>query len=302
MSPLLTTLGGKLADRWSALLVLPGLLYLAVLAYAAVLGHRRWYDVSGLRDVLDKVAAAPAADSPGAIALAAVGVLVGAYGVDLAARGMGAALERLWLVDDRMTLTRRLTARRMRDWRAADDAFREALVAAGSARLTGDAAAADLAERASRRNAARNRIALAAPTRPFWAGDRLASAEQRVWEAYRLDLASAWPRLWLLVPDGARLELHTARWTLAAAHRLQAWGVLYAALAVLWWPAAFLGAGALALGMYRARGATSALAELVEATVDLHIRALAHELGIDCPGPPDQGTGRTLTRTLRKGT
>lgn len=302
MSPFLDTLGGKLADRWSALLVLPGLLYLAVLAGAAVLGHERWYDAPRLRDVLDDVAGAPVADSPGAVALAAVGGLVAAFGVDLVARALGACLERLWLADGRTPLFRRLTARRLRRWRAADDTFREALVEAGRARLTGDAEATALAERARLRSADRNRLALAMPTRPFWAGDRLAAAEERVWQAYHLDLVAAWPRLWLLVPDGARLELHTARQLLAAAHRVQAWGVLYAALAVLWWPAAAVGAATLAFGVYRARAAVSVLSELVESAVDLHLRALADELGIDCPGPPDHETGRALTQALRKGT
>ncbi|MFH8798711.1 hypothetical protein ACH4F6_03780 [Streptomyces sp. NPDC017936] len=302
MSPFLDTLGGKLADRWNALLVLPGLLYLAVLAGAAVLGHAHGDDLARLRAALDDVAGARAAGSPGAVALAAAGVLAAAYGVDLVVRALGTGVERLWLADGRDPLSRRLTARRLRRWQAADEAFREALVAAGRARLAADPDAASLAERAARLGAGRNRVALAAPARPSWAGDRLAAAERRVWDAYRLDLVSAWPRLWLLVADGARLELHTARQTLAAAHRLQAWGVLYAALAVLWWPAALLGAVPLALGVRRARAAVAVLAELVESTVDLHLRTLAAELGIDCPGPPDHDTGRALTQALRKGT
>ncbi|MEU6918931.1 hypothetical protein [Streptomyces olindensis] len=302
MSAFLGTLGGKLAERWSALLVLPGLLYLAVLAGAIVLGRERWHDVDRLRDVLDELAAAPAGDSPGVIVLTAAAVLAGAFGVDQAARALGAGLEALWLTEGRWPPARHLTARRLRRWRAADDAFREALVAAGRARLTGDAEATALSERAALLNDARNRIALAAPTRPFRAGNRLAAVEQRVWEQYRLDLASAWPRLWLLVEDGARLELHTARQTLAAAHRLQAWGVLYGVLTVIWWPAAVLGAAAVAVGMRRARVATDVLAELVESAVDLRVRTLAADLGLDCTGPADHATGEALTRAMRKGT
>ncbi|GGX16909.1 hypothetical protein [Streptomyces lomondensis] len=302
MSAFLGTLGGKLAERWSALLVLPGLLYLGVLAGAVVLGRERWYDVDRLRDVLDELAAAPAGDSPGVIVLTAAGVLAGAFGVDQVARALGAGIEGLWLAEGRGPVARRLTARRLRLWRAADDAFREALVAAGRARVTGDTDTTALAEHAALLNAERNRIALAAPSRPFWVGNRLAAVEQRVWGQYRLDLASAWPRLWLLVEDGARLELHTARQTLAAAHRLQAWGVLYGVLAVVWWPAVVLGAGAVVVGVRRARVAAAVLAELVESAVDLRIRTLAADLGLDCPGPVDQATGEALTRALRKGT
>lgn len=302
MSAFLGTLSGKLAERWSALLVLPGLFYLAVLAGAVVLRRERWYDVARLRDVLDEVAAAPAADSPGVVVLMAAGALIGAFGVDLVARSLGAAIEGLWLAEGWGPLARRLTARRLRRWRAADDAFREALVSAGRARLSGDMEATALAERAALLNAERNRIALAAPSRPFWVGNRLAAVEQRVWGQYRLDLASAWPRLWLLVEDGARLELHTARQTLAAAHRLQAWGVLYAVLAVIWWPGAVLGAGAFLVGVRRARAAAAVLAELVESAVDLRIRTLAGDLGFECPGPAEHATGENLTRAMRKGT
>jgi hypothetical protein len=44
------------------------------------------------------------------------------------------------------------------------------------------------------------------------------------------------------------------------------------------------------------------LAELIESSVGLHLRALTAELGTDCPGPPDHETGTALTYALRKGT
>ncbi|ARQ67807.1 hypothetical protein [Streptomyces marincola] len=302
MSTFLDTLGGKLAERLGTLLVLPGLLYLAVLASAAVLGQDHWYDIGHLRSFLDDVAGAPSADSPGAVALVAAGMLAGAFGVDLAARALGVGMERLWLAEAKGPLTRRLLARRRARWAMADAAFRTALVAAGRARVAEQRDATALARRATRLNAARNGIALTEPSRPFWAGDRLAALEQRVWDTYRLDLVSAWPRLWLLVADGTRLELQTARWSLAAATRLQAWGVGYAMLATLWWPAAVVGALLFALGTHKGRGAVTVLTELAESTVDLHLRTLATELGIDCPGPPTPEVGEAVTRVLRKGT
>ncbi|MFF1605323.1 hypothetical protein ACFVYV_49650 [Streptomyces mirabilis] len=44
--------------------------------------------------------------------------------------------------------------------------------------------------------------------------------------------------------------------------------------------------------MHRARAAVTVLAELIESSVGLHLRALPAELGIDCPGPPDPRPAR----------
>ncbi|WP_326770755.1 hypothetical protein OG978_44460 (plasmid) [Streptomyces sp. NBC_01591] len=44
MGGLLSELGKKLAERWFSLLVLPGALYLAVLAVAQTLGHTHPFD------------------------------------------------------------------------------------------------------------------------------------------------------------------------------------------------------------------------------------------------------------------
>ncbi|MEV7373368.1 hypothetical protein AB0O51_21170 [Streptomyces sp. NPDC090301] len=55
-------------------------------------------------------------------------------------------------------------------------------------------------------NDARNQIALTRPARPTWMGDRLIAADARGHRTYRIDLVSAWPRLWLLLPDTAHAE------------------------------------------------------------------------------------------------
>ncbi|WP_117213924.1 hypothetical protein [Allorhizocola rhizosphaerae] len=33
------------------------------------------------------------------------------------------------------------------------------------------------------------------------------AVDQRIYRTYRLDLATAWLHLWIIIPDGARLEL-----------------------------------------------------------------------------------------------
>ncbi|MEK8169407.1 hypothetical protein NKH77_05185 [Streptomyces sp. M19] len=62
--------------------------------------------------------------------------------------------------------------------------------------------------------AARDRIALAEPRRPTWMGDRLLAVAVRVRDTYDLDLATAWPRLWLVVPPGAgaNWSRHAPNW------------------------------------------------------------------------------------------
>ncbi|NDZ74248.1 hypothetical protein G3I36_25080, partial [Streptomyces sp. SID10362] len=191
---------------------------------------------------------------------------------------------------------------RSRRWRAADAAFRTALVTAGRARITGADDADRLADVAERRHADRERIASAPPRHPFWTGDRLAAPAQRLWRAQRLDLAAAWPHLWLLASDGTRAELHAARLRLTAAARLCAWGAGYLVLALWWWPAGLAGVVAVASGVRRGRAAAEAFAELTEALADLHVRDLATALGVESAGVDDPGLGERLTRLLRKET
>lgn len=300
MTAFLNALSGKLAERWLALLAIPGLVYLVTLATALTLGQRHWRDTGRLRERLDALAAAPGAHSAGVLAVCAVAVLAGAALTGTGAQAMGALVERVWLTGPRGPVTRWLTERRSREWRAADDTYRTALVAAGRARLSGAADADALVAEAEARYARRNRIGLVAPRHPFWTGDRITTPDRRVWRAYRLGLTAAWPHLWLLAPDSTRAELGTARTALTAAARLTAWGVAYLLLAVWWWPAALVGAATLATGAVRGRTAAASFAELAEALVDLQGADLARALGLECEGRLTPETGEELTRLLSK--
>ncbi|MFF7352440.1 MULTISPECIES: hypothetical protein [Streptomyces] len=300
MSAFLSTLGGRLAERWMALLAVPGLIYLAALAAAGTLGQRHWNDTGRLRARLDALAAAPGAHSPGALAVAALAVLAAAAAVGAAVQAGGTWCEKAWLTDARGPVTRRLTARRLRRWQDADRAYRTALVAAGRATIAGAGDAGPLTESAERHHAARARIALAAPRHPFWAGDRITAPEHRVWHAYRLDLTAAWPHLWLLAPEGTRAELDAARTAFAAAARLHAWAAAYLLLGVCWWPAAVIGLLAAATAAGRGRAAASAFADLAEAVTDLHGKDLALALGIPCDGGLSREVGAEMTRVLGK--
>ncbi|MES5820633.1 hypothetical protein [Streptomyces sp. RG80] len=317
MEAFLGTLGGKLADTWVSLLVLPGLLYVSVAAAGSVLGHRGAFDVSLLTDRLDEVAASPAAHSNGTIVLAAAFVLAASAGAGMLASFLGGAVERLWLGEWPAPLDRAagpLTRRRSRRWTEARDRYHGAVLSR--------AAAADVLEDLDvlddldpdrtpsaetdtvALNEARNRIALAPPRRPTWMGDRLVAVDHRVFDAYRIDLSSAWPRLWLLLPPTPRADLMSARDAIGVAARRAGWGLMYLAVAPWWWPAALAGAITLVGAWRGGREAANTFAELVESTVDLHARRLAAALGVS------NGTGRRLThdagreitRLLRKKT
>ncbi|MEU9220396.1 hypothetical protein AB0D47_28095 [Streptomyces sp. NPDC048376] len=301
-SGFLSALGGRIAERWLAALALPGLLFLSALTTAMVLGHEHWSDLERLRAWLDTMAESPASRSAGTVVLVAAGVLAGAAVAGAAAQSLGTGVELLWCAEPYGPVLRYLADRRSRRWRAADAAFRTALVAAGRARIEGADDADRLADIAERRYADRDRIGATAPRHPFGTGDRLAAPAQRLWRAHRLDLAAAWPHLWLLASDGTRAELQAARVRLTASARLCAWGTGYLVLALWWWPAALAGAVAVTAGVRRGRAAAEAFAELTEALADLHVRDLATALGVEHEGVDDRVLGEHLTRLLRKET
>jgi hypothetical protein len=132
----------------------------------------------------------------------------------------------------------------------------------------------------------RVRIALSEPRSPTWIGDRVMALESRVREVYGLDLPSAWPRLWLVLPGPVRAELRSAARLWYGSARWAAWAVLYAVPALLWWPLAILAAVTLIAAVQTGRRATASLTDLMEAAVDLHGAALAAALGcVDGDGP-----------------
>ncbi|MFI6655262.1 hypothetical protein ACIBL8_07085 [Streptomyces sp. NPDC050523] len=285
MSTFLFALAGRAAERWLVLLVLPGAGYLACVAAAVVLGHSDALDVAELQRSVDRLAAHPGASSAGAILLVAAGVLAAAALAGLCARAAAVVVERAWTARGDRWPARVLVRRRVRRWRQADAACESAETRS------------DLARALERRDA----IALLRPRRPTWIGDRFHAVDQRVYDAYDVDLGSAWPRLWLVVPDAVRAELVTAREAYGAAFGLAGWAALYLVLGAWWWPALPAAAVLAATAWVRGRAATAVLADLVEATVDLHATTLAQELGLTGERPPlTRDMGAAVTATLRK--
>ena len=303
LSSLLTETGRQLALRFTNSLAVPGVLFVATAATAVELAHRHSLDVSRLVGAVLRVTNRfDHRPVPAVLALLAAGLAAGAAGVICGS--VSTMLASLWLLDRPRWLAHRLTRRRVRRWQSANTAYRDAV--ASSARAAGAENNAPPDEPARRRLAElaafRNTIALMAPTRATWAGDRLAAAGLRVWAEYGLDVSFSWPRLWLVLPEFARDRTTEAGRAFAAARVVQGWGVLYLVLGVLWWPSAVAGAFALLLGWRRGRMAVATLADLIEANYDLYAIGLVAAIhGGPSTGSLDRLAGERLNVRLRKG-
>ncbi|GLY94455.1 hypothetical protein [Actinoplanes sp. NBRC 103695] len=286
MIGLLTGIGAKLAERWAATVVLPGLLYVAVLAAAAILGHRDALDAARLVAEVNTLASATLA----------VAAMAAATGAGLLAGALGAGIERCWHLTALSPVPDRLTRRRQARWKQADDRAGENIVVDARTR-TGALSPATLAALARR-----DKIALEPPTGPFGIGDRLRAAATRLDRAYRVPLRTIWPALWLTLPDATRAEIDASRTAHAAAARAGGWAILYLLAGVLWWPAAI---AALILGVMsviRGRLTVTTFAELIEAAADCHLRDLATRLGLSGSGPLTPADGEAMTALLGKQT
>jgi hypothetical protein len=279
----LSEIGSRLADRWAAALVVPGLLFLTVVTLAAWLGQDNALDIESLRPKINAIAADPASHTTGAVLLVGAGVLAASIGAGLAASVAGNLVERTWLLHGDHYPARAVRAWRIRKWAAAEARVREA-----QPPVLGSAIA--------RRNA----ISLIQADRPTWIGDRLHALDERIWRAYDLDLSAAWPALWTLASQELRSDLAAAQDAFSSAARLTGWGFLYLVITPWWWPSALIAVITLIAGRNKARSATETLASLVEATVDLYGRNLAAELGLSCAGPLSKAVGLAITSTVRK--
>lgn len=153
-----------------------------------------------------------------------------------------------------------------------------------------------------RHAAARNRIALATPQSPTWMGDRVAALETRVRAEYGLDLAAAWPRMWLVMSEPSRTDLRSAALAWRDAAAAGAWALLYALLAVAWWPLTLLSLLSWLWAVRQARSAVEKSTDLMEAAADLYVSELARMLSPAPEGPAvDPDIVRLINARLRKG-
>ena len=278
-------IGQKLADRWAAQLAVPGLLYLAAVTAAVVLGQRQAVSYPAASGQVSAWAASPALKTAGGTVLIVAAVLAGSVVAGLAAAAGGRLTEILWTLPGV-----RPPARWLAGWRR--DRSRHAKAVADDP----DATPAQVREAITKAD----RICLIEADRPTWIGDRLRACFVRVDRTYGLDLNAAWPRLWLIAPETVRAELGLARDAFSAAARLTAWAILYLALGVWWWPAIPIAVITGAAAIIKARLATGNLADLIEAAVDLYSGDLTSQLDEKLTGPMTTAMGRKLTTRMRK--
>jgi hypothetical protein len=289
---LIDELGKRLAEKWMTLLVLPGLLFTAVAMASWAIGRHGWSRQSWQQlvgqagQVTTWVGATPVRAG-----LVLVGLLAASASAGVAAQAAGTAVRRAWLAEYPFSqILSWNRPRRRRRWESVQRA----------SELDGVNS-----EERLRLQLARNRICLAPPSRPTWMADQLAAVETRVRGQYGLDLAAAWPRLWLLLPDPVKAETNEARQAFDRSAVLGGWGLLYGLVGLLfWWPMVLVGAAALTAAWRRGRMAIAAFAGTVEAVVDLHGRDLAAALDLSHRDlalltPP---LGELITDLLRKGT
>ncbi|MFD9409816.1 hypothetical protein ACFWBN_22765 [Streptomyces sp. NPDC059989] len=289
MDSFLSGLGSKLAEKWLTVLVLPGLLFVLCVLSGIALRDAGALDLRELGDQAS--AAATRLRKDGAYVLVAVvTAALAATGAALLVQALGSLVGRFWLGRWPEAAAGRLIRWRRDRWSDADEEVAAALAEGRS-------------EEVDTLTGRRNRMALSRPARPTWIGDRTHGVDVRVWHAYGLDLGSAWPRLWILADDSTRADITAARTAYDRAAALTGWGLLYLAVGLVWWPAAPAGAVAALTGWRRGRTAAATFADLAEATVDLHIRALAQQLGALAPEAAlTRDTGLRITALLRKGT
>jgi hypothetical protein len=299
VAPVLDSLGQKLAEKWLSALAFPGLLFVAAAATGAVLGHGSALDRSALFERFGQWAT-KAGQWPtiGQLAVFAA-IVLASVAVGTLVRVCADGAERIWTGDwpaVARPLADRLTARRLRQWEEIQADITR-LRERHPAHRRDEPDRRILDEHAARRDG----IALAAPCRPTFTGDRMAATETRLRHQYGIDLASCWTRLWVVLPEDVRTELRTSRGRFDAAAAGSVWAGCYALLGCLWWPAAVAAVVTGLVAWRRGRRAVTVHADLVEATVDVYLKRLVEELGVDASGsPPDPRVGTALNRVARK--
>jgi hypothetical protein len=250
MTAFLTSIGGKLAERWASAVLLPGILFVVAVLCAVRLGHSHAFSVR-----LAETAIADLTRGSGvAVGVRLAFVLLGAATAVLVARTLGLAVRTLWFGRWNGLLGRLLVRlRRRRAVAAADRAGVEPVPAY-------------------------------LPARPTWIGEQFRLADAGIAAQYQgLRLGLVWPRLWVLLPDSARSAVQTVNTEFQGAAVVAGWGLMHLVVGVWWFPSAIAGIGVFIVGWVRARGHAATLSVLIESAVDTHLPVLLEALSRPMP-------------------
>jgi hypothetical protein len=293
--------GGKVADKWAALLLSPALVFWGGGVLAWVWAHGGF---TGTRSGWAKLDERwrHAFNQPTAVAQVAL-ILLALLVVAGSARLVGSlslpVLRTLegywpkWAAPARRALVR-LRSRRI-DRAAAR--WRELAL------RTDSLSAAERAEYA-RLDARRATVPAARDDRtPTSLGDLLRAAESRPRHRYGLEAAVCWPRLWLVLPDQVRADVGTARARLDQAAQLWLVSLAFAVWTVFAWWAAVVAVAGMAVAYRVMLAAAAGYAVLVQSCFDIHRDSLYTALGRDLPQDAceELAAGRRVTDFLARG-
>lgn len=306
MGGLLSAVGQKIADRWIALLLLPGAAFFGAAVAARVLGAGHALSIGRLASQTTAWARQPVGHGVGGQAILLAGVLLASSAAGLVAGWCGVVLEKVvlasdwhsWPIPGLARLADSQVDRRRSAWDLRHVAYHQHLRQARTALTAGVPQDPAVARRLY---AARNRIALEKPVRPTWSGDRILAAATRVDRDLAIDLVAVWPAVWLTLSEAQRTEITAARDRMRKAAVCGGWALMYSALAAVtgWWPAWALAIGSALWGRVSFRAAVGEYALLLETSTRLTVLSLAQAAKLVTDEPFDRTVGDALTRRFR---
>lgn len=294
-------LGQKVAERWADLLSSPALVFWIGGLLAWVTGHGGLVgDGSGWGALEGWWGRSVGATSAVVQALFAVLLLLVVAGsarlVELLVPGVLRVLEGYWprwvsaLRNGVVALRGRRINRRVERWRA---------LARRRTALTAD----ERAEYAWLNQWRMGVPADPADRMPTRLGDVLKAAESRPRHRYGLEATVCWPRLWMVMPDTARVEVTAARVRLDEGAALWLWSLFFGIWTIFTWWALVVALVGMVVGYRVALVGSAIFGLMVQTCFDLHRDDLYAAVGHDQPTDPTQerAAGRRLTAYLERG-
>jgi hypothetical protein len=322
LSDFLDSVSGGVASSWLALIRVPAVIFWAIGALA-------WWYAHPHVDVVARVQKLTGTEQILLVALAAAALIGSSALFDQLSRPLLRGLEGYWprflfpvsgwLVSRAVRRQRTLQEQWQRldgldraDQREAErrraeqrDADQTVVIAVGEPDPQAVAGLALRARRKARLDAQLHGYpAEETRTMPTRLGNVLRASETYPAERYGLDAVIAWPRLWLLLPDGTQQEIAASRRALdQSVTTLAAFVVALVWLPWAWWvaPLAVIAVPLVYQSFVIPRAAV--LAELVTAAFDLNRMALYRALRFPLPGTADAelASGDALTEYLWRG-
>jgi hypothetical protein len=288
----LAGVGGKLAERWVAVVLTPAFVFWAA-GLLAWVDRRGWSD--GWRDIGEWIAALSSAEQLALLVGTLLGVTISGVIVQRLTRPLIRALEGYgWPAFLRRRLVERRAERIERDERRHQELAGE--LAEGTTTH-----ASEYSELDTRLRRVPTDPADRMPTR---VGNILRAAERWPLQKYGLDPVKCWTALWLALPQDARTELGEARGQLDGAVAALAWALLACVWVVwAWWalPAGLIVAAAIHRGWVRS--SAEGYGAMLESTFDVHRWRLYDALHLEPPSSAadERAHGEALTDYLWRG-